>query len=149
MIEKSTSTLENILKNTSMKDYKNFIENEIGDTYDSLSDYLLDYIGKHGLKQAELVRKSCLNRSTGHNIFNGNRKNPKRDYIIAICLACEMSFEETNRALRFTNAGTLYVKESSDIIIIFCINNKIFDVMKVNELLAENGFPPLAGTCER
>lgn len=133
MNEKETRQLEDFLKNASLDD----LEKYIGETGEagSLSDYLNEYIAQHNLVLADIIRASNMSRDYAYSIFNGNRKNPTRDRVIAICLACHMDYAHTQRALKLCNAGVLYAKNNRDAAITICINRGIFDIGEVNEFL--------------
>ena len=133
MNEKETRQLEDFLKNASLDD----LEKYIGETGEagSLSDYLNEYIAQHNLVLADIIRASNMSRDYAYSIFNGNRKNPTRDRVIAICLACHMDYAHTQRALKLCNAGVLYEKNNRDAAITICINRGIFDIGEVNEFL--------------
>ena len=140
---KSTLETDKILSSTSPEELNQYLTGDYMNQYSSLKEYLLNYMGKHGLQQSDVVRKSLLSRGYANQIINGIKENPSREKLIPICIAMHMTYEETNRALKIAKAGTLYSKDKRDAIIISCINNNEFDVMKINELLADCGFEPL------
>ncbi len=133
MNDKETQQLEDFLKNASLDDLESYI-GETGNTV-PLSDYLNEYIAEHGLVLADVIKLSNMSRDYAYSIFNGNRKNPTRDRVIAICLACHMDYAHTQRALKLCNAGVLYAKNMRDAAITICINRGIFDIGEVNEFL--------------
>ena len=134
MSEKDTQQLEAFLKNAKVEDLETYINMEKGES-GSLADFLNDYIATHNLVLADVIKASLMSRDYAYSIFNGNRKNPTRDRVIAICLACHMDYTQTQRALKLCNAGVLYAKNNRDAAITICINREIFDVIKVNEFL--------------
>ena len=143
MSDKETRQLDDFLKNASLSDYEKFIQSENSDGYNGLSDFLNSYLAGHELVLADVIRKSQLSRDYAYSIFNGNRKNPTRDRVIAICMACHMNLSETQRALKLCNAGVLYAKNNRDAAITICINREVFDISRVNDFLYEHGLEPL------
>lgn len=143
---KSTQETDKLLGTKNLKDLNQYLTGDYMNPYDSLEDYLNKYIAEHQLVLADIVKDSQLNKNYAYQILNGQKANPHRDKIIPICLAMHMTLEETNRALKISKSGTLYSKDKRDSIIILCINNKVFDVMKVNDFLYENGFEALGGS---
>lgn len=143
---KSTSRLDDILQNTTPAGFQKYLRENTGETFDTLSQYLLYILAERNLQQASIIRKSNLNSNYANGIFNGNKPRPHRDYIIAICLACEMTLKETQRALKISNAGVLYARNPRDAALIICINQKMYDIAKVNEFLKENHFDWLKGS---
>lgn len=140
---KTTKETDKYLESVSPETLNQFLTGDYMNKYKDISDYLNQYIAAHSLVTSDVIRHSRLDRSYANQILNGTRKNPGRDKLIPICLAMEMDLEETNRALKISKAGTLYSKDKRDAVIIMCINRKIFDVLRVNELLYENGLEPL------
>jgi len=143
MSEKETSILDGILQSASLNDFDEYINSQNTDSYDSLADYLNEYIGNHNLVLADIIKKSSLSRDYAYSIFNGHRKNPTRDRVIAICLVCEMNLAEVQRCLKICNAGILYAKNNRDAAIIICINRNIYDIDKVNSFLFDHDMEPL------
>lgn len=138
MEEKKTSELNEILKSSSLKDYKNIMESLLPPER-TISDYLNSYIGKNkDLTLAKIVKDSMIPSGYAYGIFNGNRSHPTRDRVIAICCAMHMSLEETQRALEISNAGILYAKNKRDMAIMLCINQGSYDIMAINDFLLDN-----------
>ena len=143
MEEKKTSELNAILKNASLKDFDRIRMNELPKKTRSLSEYLNTYIGNNGLVAADIIRGSQLSRDYAYSILNGNRPNPSRDRVIALCIAMQMNLEEVQRALEICNAGILYPKEARDMAIIICINTRVYNISEINAFLFEKGFDAL------
>ena len=115
---------------------------EIRDKYPSDFKSFMEVILKErNMTIADVQRKSGIDRNYIYQIMDG-RKNPGRDKIIAIAIACQMDLAECQRALEITNEGILYPKSRRDSIIIFAINNKL-SVMDLNGLLEEYKVPIL------
>jgi len=136
--EKSTEYLMHKLNTFTAKDFKNYLKEPEVDSRKNLSSYLLEYLGKNNLSQAEVIRKSGLSRGYANNIFNGNRENPSREKLLTLCVACGMNTLETNRALKLAGVSELYPKNSRDAAIIVCLNSG-YDIFDVNIFLEDNG----------
>lgn len=102
---------------------------------DSLSDYFIQYMRTHNIQESELILASQIQRNYAYQILNGT-KNPGRDKVLALCLAAEMDYTETQRALALANLGKLYPRRKRDSIIIFALDQKL-SVQQTNELLFE------------
>ena len=137
MNEKTTERLDKILQSADTGDFSVYSKQELSDELPSLSDYLNEYIGKNGLLVSDIVKNSGLSRDYAYAILNGNRKNPTKDRIIALCLAIHMNLVETQRALKICGM-VLYSKNKRDAALIICINREIYDINKVNDFLLEN-----------
>lgn len=137
MNEKTTERLDKILQNADTGDFLKYSKQELSEELPSLSDYLNDHIGKKGLLVSDVIKRSGLSRDYAYAIINGNRKNPTKDRIIALCLATRMNLIETQRALKLCGM-VLYAKNKRDAALIICINREIYDLDKVNNFLLEN-----------
>lgn len=107
----------------------------------SLSEYFSTYLRLHDIQESDLIRSSQIQRNYAYQILNGT-KNPGRDKVLALCLAAQMNYEETQRALTFADLGKLYPRRKRDSIIIFALNQKL-SVQQINELLYEENETPL------
>lgn len=108
-----------------------------------ISEYLSKLCKERGLVAEHVIIKSQIDRTYGHQIFNGTRV-PSRDKLIQIALGMELSLDETQLMLITANKGILYVKCKRDAAIIFGITHK-FSVMELQELLESAGLPLLGG----
>ena len=101
----------------------------------SLSEYFSTYLRLHDIQESDLIRSSQIQRNYAYQILSG-AKNPGRDKVLALCLAAQMNYEETQRALMLADLGKLYPRRKRDSIIIFALNQKL-SVQQTNELLYE------------
>ena len=136
--EKSTEYLMNKLNTVTAQNFKSYLKEPEVDSRTNLSKYLLEFLGKKDLSQADVIKKSGLSRGYANNIFNGNRENPSREKLLTLCVACGMNVVETNRALKLAKVSELYAKNSRDAAIIVCLNNG-YDIFDVNIFLEDNG----------
>lgn len=136
----TTTRLSNILKDVHTdRQAEKFIRQYAGKSPDAtLHDYLNSMIAEKDLKISDLIRRSGLNENYAYPILNG-RKNPARDKVLALCIACGMSIKETNHALKLADKGSLHPKYSRDAYIMICINNGMTDVTEVNLYLDSKG----------
>lgn len=93
--------------------------------------FRLDKVKK--MTTAELQRKSGIERSyLGH--LREDAKHPGRNKVIALCLAAELSVDETQHALLAAGRSTLYARNRRDAILLHCIE-KHLGVNEANDLL--------------
>ena len=83
-----------------------------------------------------------LNPSTLTKIINGSQATRKRDIIIAICFALQLSESETQMALNLYPMVPLNRNNLRDLVIIQALHNGV-SVNKLNEILLEHGFNKL------
>lgn len=93
------------------------------------------------MDEAELIRKSGIERTYGYQILNG-RRAPGRDKIIALCLAAGVALKETQRSLEAAGLAPLYSRSRRDAVLIYCVNRH-FSVIETSEVLERFGEKPL------
>lgn len=141
MIEKTGDLMDRLTSTENQKELDGYLE-DIKDKYPKdLSSYLNAILTQRGMSKADAQKKSCIDRTYFYQIMDGS-KNPGRDKIIAIAIACEMTLTECQRALEIAQAGILYAKDRRDSVVIYAINKKL-SVMELNSLLDEYKLSPL------
>lgn len=103
----------------------------------SFSEFLTEKMCEKGHTAVSLIQSSQIQRNYGYQILSG-QKRPGRDKIAALCLALELTLEETQKALTLACEAQLYAKNRRDSILIFCIQKHV-SVMEANELLYDLG----------
>ena len=104
----------------------------------SFSEELLSIIEKRNLKTSDVYRKANIDRKHFSKIKNNPDYRPSKITAIAIALALELDFDETDDFIG--KAGYKLTHSSRfDIIIEYCIENKIYDVLEVNDILYDFG----------
>lgn len=111
---------------------------------ESFSDYMYAMIMRSGRTKAMVAQRSGLSRDYMYKILNANsgKRTNERDYIIAICMAADMSYMETQHALELYPFPVLDdVDDRSAVIIIALLNSMSIDAL--NEMLENAGHSPL------
>ncbi|MCR4557028.1 MAG: helix-turn-helix transcriptional regulator, partial [Saccharofermentans sp.] len=98
-------------------------------------------LAEKGMSTADMQKKSGIDRTYIYQIMDGS-KNPGRDKIIAMAVACKMTLPECQRALEIAQEGILYAKNRRDSLIIYAIGKKM-NIAEINGLLDEYKFEPL------
>ena len=109
----------------------------------SLYDFFNLYMKKHHLSMAEIIKNSLIARNYGYEILNGKKKKPSRDHLLALCIGAHMNLEYTQHALRIAKSGELYSKVSRDAAIMLMINQKEWNILKINEFLIQHDLKPI------
>ena len=109
----------------------------------TLKDYLNRMLYEKGLIVADVVRGSGVKKQYVHQIFNGDRKHPSRDVLLAIAFGLHLDETETQRMLSLGGCSKLYAKDSRDAIIIFCLENG-YSLSKTDDILYENDRPTIS-----
>ncbi|MBR6941147.1 MAG: XRE family transcriptional regulator [Clostridia bacterium] len=132
MLTKSTDELMNeLLKANNIGEYLK--ENSQYMVSDELSTYLNNIIAKKGLVKSEVIKKTEFSEVMGYQIFSGTRL-PSRDSLICICVAMDMTLDETQAILKIAGFAALYPKAKRDSIVIKGISDKK-TVARINEEL--------------
>lgn len=120
MIKKSTEELMNeLLKANNIGEYLK--DNSQYMVSEELSTYLNNIISKKALVKSEVIKKTEFSEVMGYQIFSGTRL-PSRDSLICICVAMEMTLDETQAILKIAGFAALYPKAKRDSVIIRGIN---------------------------
>lgn len=146
MQEESTTSLLNILNQTSTDDMKNYIEQH-GSTEPNTAIFS-EYIAKqNGTMNAAQIIRNCaghISRSYANEVLNGTKTNASRDVVLMLCIGAHMDRKMTRRILANYGHRDLYPKDTRDIIIATYINNKEFDILRINDELNQYQLPILA-----
>ena len=106
-----------------------------------LSSYIKAILAEKGMSIADMQKRSCIDRTYIYQIMDGS-KNPGRDKIIAMAVACRMTLPECQRALEIAQEGILYAKSRRDSVVIYAINKKM-SIMDLKGLLEQYGLQTL------
>lgn len=107
----------------------------------SISDYLCELCKKYDKVPEHVIRKAQIDRTYGHQIFNGTRI-PSRDKLIQLAFGFELSLEETQKLLKISGKSMLYAKIKRDAVCAYAISHNM-SIMKVQELLLSLELPIL------
>ena len=124
-----------------METLKEFIEKHQSNKEKSSSfvEYLYSLMDKYGFENAsDLYNKANISRQLWSSIIS-EKSNPS----LNVCLKLALAMKVTNHECKYLLKKAGYTLSSSNkfaLIIRYAIENKIFDVYKVNELLEQNGY---------
>ena len=101
--------------------------------------YLSNLIKEHGYtKDSEVYNKANISRQTWSSIMSG-KVTPQLNNLIKIVFALELNNHECKYLLK--KAGyTLSSSNNYYLIIRYCIENRIYDLSKLNDYLSEYGY---------
>ena len=101
---------------------------------ESFKDMLLRKIDESGITDAQCYRKALISRSHFNKIKLNDDYRVQKATVLSFVLALELSFDDASEML--TKAGYAFSpSDKRDVIIRFCLERGIYDVMQVNEIL--------------
>ncbi len=86
----------------------------------SFSDYVRELCQNSGKTPQHVIKRSGIERTYGHQIFNGTRK-PSRDKVIQLALGFGLNVEKTQKMLKIAEKGELYPRIKRDAMLLYCI----------------------------
>lgn len=90
-----------------------------------------------------VIKQSSIERTYGHQIFNGTRK-PSRDKVIQLSFGFGLDVEGTQNLLKVAQKNSLYPRIKRDAAILYCIKNHI-GVLEAQGILHELKLTLLGG----
>lgn len=105
-------------------------------------DLLFKFIDDNNQVDAEVYKKALLDRRLFSKIRSNQDYHPNKKTVIALLLALKLELEQS---LQLLKAAGYSLSESSvfDLVIVYCVTHKIYDLDKVNEILEEMQLTPL------
>ena len=98
--------------------------------------HFFKYLNQKHFTPPEVYKRAGMDKRYYSKLISNSTKNPPRDAAIALSIALKLDFSETKCLIE--KAGyTLTHSSKRDILIEYCINEKIYDVSKINEVLAK------------
>lgn len=101
---------------------------------ESFSEAMIRMIDEKGLKDPEVYKKANIDRKHFNHIKNTKLYKPKKETAVALAIGMKLNLKETNDLLE--KAGYVLSRSSvSDLIIRHCIEEGIYNIFDINELL--------------
>lgn len=107
---------------------------------ETFSQRLLRMIDERGMKDSEVYTKACVDRRHFSKIRKDIYYTPNKKTVLAFTIALELSLDEAKDLLR--SAGFALSRSSkTDIIVAYFLQNKIYDMFEINDVLYAYGQP--------
>ena len=123
------------------KGLENYIK-EKNSNNETFSQMLLRLIDEKGLSDVQVYKRANLDRKYFSKLRCDMQYKPKKTVVCALALALELDNPTCKKLVK--RAGYILTSASRfDLTIRYCIENKIYNLFKVNELLLSQGLPEL------
>lgn len=116
------------------------IESLMGQMEETFSQRLLRLIDERGMTDSEAYNKAYIDRRHFSKIRKDVNYTPNKKTVLAFAIAMELSIDEAKDLLN--SAGFALSRSSkTDIIVAYFLQNKIYDMFEINEILDAYGQP--------
>ena len=116
------------------------IDDLMGQMEETFSQRLLRMIDERGITDAEAYTKAYVDRRHFSKIRKDVNYAPNKKTVLAFTIALELSLDEAKDLLR--SAGfALSRRSKTDIIVAYFLQNKIYDMFEINDVLYAYGQP--------
>ena len=134
--------MEKIKTIETFEEFEQYYDSDLIDGNDLLGRYLYKLLDDHNAKAENVSIGIGYSHDYVRKIAAGDRANPSRDVLLAICTYIKASVEETQLLLRYAGQQPLYARRKRDAIIWYALlNGQDFD--KLNVYLHKKGYPTL------
>lgn len=124
------------------EEFERFYTYDLMDGNGLLAEYLTELLERHNAKAEIVSLEIGYSHDYVRKIAAGDRKDPRRDVLLAICTYIKATVEETQLLLRYAGQQPLYARRKRDAIIWFALKNGQ-DFKSLNEFLHERGYTTL------
>ena len=116
------------------------IDDLMGQLQETFSERLLRMISERGMSDSEAYNKAYVDRRHFSKIRNDKYYAPAKKTVLAFAIALELSMDETKDLLN--SAGFALSRSSkTDIIVAYFLQNHIYDMFEINDVLDAYGQP--------
>lgn len=127
---------DNCLKYDEELTIDEYIKKQLQNFNDILRTYIRNYNKKNNTKDSDIYKKANIPKEHFNKIINQKIK-PQKKPLIALGIALDLTKDEIEKLLN--SAGFSFTNTSKfDIIVLFCLEKDIRDIMMINEILYEN-----------
>lgn len=109
----------------------------------TFSEYLFSLIDESGETDADIYNRAGIDRRLFSKIRSNTNYQPSKNTIFALAMSLKLDHTKTSKLLN--KAGYEFSNNKlTDIIIMFCIENNIYDLYQVDSFLVEYKQKPIA-----
>lgn len=140
--EAGTSTLlRRLFKAPNLEEFMENNTDEI--TLPQFHEYISGLCKAGGQVPEHIIRHASIDRTYGHQLFNGTRK-PSRDKVIQLAFGFGLTVDGTQKLLQIAQKNALYPRIRRDAAILYCLNNHM-SILDTQSVLQGLGLTLLGG----
>ena len=142
----TTDRLEDILENTTPDQLDHYLKTNkklMNGDKKAFYYYVKNVLEEKNIKLKDVYSFAGESESYGSKIISMEKHTTNRDLILRLCIAGHFSWDETNRALKLYGFSELYAKDPRDAVLIVAINNRIYNLYDIDEMLLKHGLKRL------
>lgn len=147
MQQRTTDRLEELLESTTPEHLSEYLKDNkkhLAESKKAFYYYVKDVLHEKNIRLKDMYSFAGYSESYGSQIISMEKHTKNRDTILRFCIAGHFNWTEISRALKLYGMNELYAKDPRDACIIVAVNNRIFDLARIDEILAGQGFEKLS-----
>ncbi|MBQ9457322.1 MAG: hypothetical protein IJU64_02290 [Bacilli bacterium] len=109
--------------------------------YEEFHTYLFKLIQNRGLTDPEVYKAAGIDRKTWSKLVSNPKQRPTKRNVCALAIALRLQYKECKHLVK--SAGYILNRDPFDLVIRYCIEEGIYDPLKVDELLVSQQLDPL------
>ena len=114
-------------------------------TDEGFSEALLRLIDEKGMTDAQCNKKANVDRRLFSKIRSDPAYRPSKPTVFAFAIALELTLPETREFLQKAGFAITH-SNKMDLVLEYCINNRFYDVISINEILFDLDLPLLGNS---
>lgn len=124
-------TTEDLLKKLYKGSLNDYLDRDV--SMPPFHDYIIQMcLGREETRE-HVIKRSGINRTYGHQLFNGTRK-PSRDKVIQLAIGFGLDIDQTQQLLKSAQESPLTPRIKRDAAILYCIMHHL-DFSEAQKLL--------------
>ncbi len=124
------------MKERSLNEY---IEEKVNK--EEFHSYLYSLIDEKGLDDPSVYKKAMIDRKTWSKLMSNKEQRPTKATVCRLVIALELDYHECKHLVK--SAGYILNRDPFDLVIRYCVEQRIYDPFKVDELLVSKNLKPL------
>lgn len=109
--------------------------------HEEFHKYLCSLIDAKGMSDPEAYKRAGIDRRLWSKIMSDDGYRPSKRTVCMLVIALRLDYHECKHLIK--SAGYILNRDTFDLVIRYCVQEGIFDPIKVDSLLVEKNLKPL------